>query len=90
MEPTFKEGQILLVSSIPYFFRQPKVGEVVVVKDPRDPSASSGQGGRLLLKRIQKCHPRMTFEVAGDNPNFSTDSRTFGVIARENILGKVV
>lgn len=81
MEPTFKEGQILLVSSIPYLFQKRKVGDVVVIKDPRD--------GRLLLKRIEKKEKDKYF-VAGDNPASSTDSRTFGPIPRKNILGKVI
>lgn len=89
MEPTFKEGQVLLVSSVPYFFQQPKVGDVVVIKGPRDPSTNSGQGGRLLLKRIKKKEKDKYF-VAGDNPQASTDSRTFGVIIKDNILGKVI
>lgn len=89
MEPTFKEGQTLLVSSLPYFFQQPKVGDVVVIKDPRDPSTSSGQDGRLLLKRIKKKEKDKYF-VAGDNPQASTDSRTFGAIKKENILGRVI
>ena len=46
MLPTFKPGQILLVSSIPYLFQKPKIGDVVVIKDPRS--------GKLLLKRIAK------------------------------------
>ncbi len=81
MEPTFKEGQTLLVSSLPYFFRQPKIGDVVVVKDPRS--------RRLLLKRITN-RENQNYFVSGDNPKSSTDSRTFGVINKENILGKVI
>ncbi len=89
MEPTFKPNQTLLVSSIPYFFREPKVGEVVVVKDPRDPSTSSGQGGRLLLKRIDKKRKEEYF-VVGDNPKQSTDSKDFGWITNKEIIGKVI
>ena len=44
MEPTFKPGQTVLVSSIPYIFTEPKVSDVVVIKDPQD--------GKPLLKRI--------------------------------------
>lgn len=122
MEPTFRDGQMLLISSLPYFFRQPKVGDVVVIKDPRDPSRSSGQGSQWLLKRIKAIHNRHSgkrsqvpdgtwrnasriplrierfwtsqndneYFVAGDNPNSSTDSRTFGFMNKDNILGKVI
>lgn len=87
MEPTFREGQTLLVSSIPYLFRQPGIGDIVVVKDPRD--------GRLLLKRIvtfvpSRIRPREEYFVSGDNPSASTDSRIFGPITNKNILGILV
>ena len=81
MEPTFKEGQTVLVSSIPYLFGGPKVGDVVVIKNSRD--------GRLLLKRVKKRESK-EYVVAGDNPEVSTDSRTFGPVLRKNILGKVI
>lgn len=81
MEPTFKPGEALLVSSIPYLFTQPKVGDVVVIKDPRD--------ARLLLKRIKKIE-KGKFFVSGDNHRASTDSKTFGAIPDKSILGKVL
>lgn len=98
MEPTFREEQVVLVSAIPYVLRQPKVGEVVIVRDPRD--------GRLLLKRIITIRPRTIrprrstalgptrstheYFVAGDNPKASTDSRNFGSVKEHDILGKLV
>lgn len=81
MEPTFREGQVLLASSIPYVLWQPRMGDVVVVKNPWD--------GRLLLKRIEKREGERYF-VAGDNQQFSTDSRTFGPIVKDLIVGKVI
>ena len=80
MESTYREGDRLFVSRILYLVTSPGINDVVVVKDPRD--------GRLLLKRITKIIGGKYF-VEGDNPDSSTDSRTFGEIERENILGKV-
>lgn len=95
MEPTFRQGQTLLVSSIPYLFQKPKVDDVIVIKDP--------QTGRLLLKRISKVRPRRStasqpvrlageeaYFVSGDNPNHSRDSNSFGALPKGAILGKVI
>lgn len=89
MEPTFWEGQTLLVSGVPYFLKQPKVGDVVVIKDPQGPSISSGEAGRLLLKRIDKRKENKYF-VVGDNPKQSTDSKDFGWITKKEIIGKAI
>lgn len=81
MQPSFKPGEILVVSSLPYLFQEPKPREIIIMKDPRDQ--------KLLIKRIMK-QEKGKFFVAGDNPKASTDSRTFGEVARECILGKVI
>ncbi len=37
MEPTFKNGEYLLIDEITYKFREPERGEVIVFKFPQDP-----------------------------------------------------
>jgi len=81
MEPKFYNGDKLFVSSSFYRFVGPKVGDAVVVKDPRD--------GRLVLKRIESAEGG-EYYVRGDNVEWSTDSREFGAILRDGIVGKVV
>lgn len=81
MEPTYRSGDILLVSSILYVFRNPKVSDIVVVKDPRDL--------RPVLKRITQIKDNSYF-VVGDNKHESTDSRHFGFIHKKRIVGKVI
>ena len=80
MEPAYFSGDKLFVSGIKYRFRKPKVGEVIVLRDPRTE--------RLVLKRIRKSEDGMYF-VVGDNEDKSTDSREFGSIKKESIIGKV-
>ncbi len=58
-----------------------KVNDVVILTHP--------QTGRLLLKRIKKIKKK-TYFVLGDNERESTDSRNFGWIQRNNIIGKVI
>lgn len=78
MEPTLKHNQTVIVSSIPFFFGQPKVEDVVIL-----------QHGRCIIKRIIKIKENKIF-VAGDNSKESTDSRGFGWISNKRIIGKVI
>lgn len=81
MEPTYKPGDRLYASGFIYIFLKPKIRDVAVIRDPRE--------GRLVLKRIMDITSRGYF-VKGDNEKESTDSRTFGLIKKENIIGKVL
>jgi nickel-type superoxide dismutase maturation protease len=78
MEPTLKNNQTIFVSSIPFFFVKPSVGNVIALSY-----------GRCMIKRIAKINKDKIF-VIGDNEKESTDSRNFGWISMKNILGKVV
>jgi len=75
MEPTYMNGDKLFVKKS---YKNPKTGDVVVVKDPRSEM--------LLLKRIESVKGKDIF-VRGDSPQWSTDSRTFGAITKKAIVG---
>lgn len=81
MTPAFSDGQRVLVNRLAYWFREPKPGDVVIVRDPRDPA-------RALLKRIDR-RANGGWLVLGDNPAASTDSRHFGPVAKSLLIGKV-
>jgi nickel-type superoxide dismutase maturation protease len=81
MFPTFKPGVSVVASPLPYFFCKPKVGDVIVGKDPRSK--------RPIIKRIADIDQN-SYSLAGDNPSESTDSRQFGMINRSSIIGKVI
>lgn len=76
MLPTLKPGQDVLV--LCRFFEL-KVGDIVAVK----------VNSTEMIKRIQKVLDREYF-VVGDNQKESTDSRNFGWIKKEEIIGKVI
>ncbi len=80
MAPTLEEGDRLLVVALPR--RWPLyTGQLVAVVDPRD-----GPGGRLLVKRIASVGPS-GLQVVGEPGAASTDSRDFGPVAREGVVG---
>jgi nickel-type superoxide dismutase maturation protease len=80
MLPTLEPGDHLLVLRLPK--RWPlRPGQLVALSDPRDP-------GRLLVKRVAAIAANGVM-VVGDNPAESTDSRTFGPVARAQVWGQV-
>lgn len=78
MLPTYRAGDWLLVRRT----HRVDVGDVIVAPDPRD-------GRRVLVKRITGVAPGGWF-VEGDHPARSTDSRTFGPIRRDEVIGRVL
>lgn len=77
MAPTLLPGDRLLVMRAP-----PRVGDVVLAPDPREPR-------RELIKRVARVDDR-GIELRGDNPAASTDARTFGPIPSERVAWRVV
>ncbi len=124
MNPTFMDGQYLIIDELTYRTHEPERGDVIVFKYPKDPS-------KYFIKRIiglpnetmridagkitifNKQHPEglslnepylknMSYETAmetigdneyfamGDNRSNSLDSRVWGSLSKENIVGRVV
>lgn len=77
MEPSLREGDWLFV--LPPR-RAPRPGDVVVVRDPREPA-------RLLLKRVAEVRDDACV-VIGDSADHSTDSRTFGAVPFAQVIGR--
>jgi nickel-type superoxide dismutase maturation protease len=80
MEPALAPGDRVLVVTT----RAVRVGDIVAVPDPRD-------GRRLLVKRVISIdHWHRLISVEGDNRGESTDSREFGPVLSDDIVGRVV
>lgn len=75
MAPTFVHGK-LAVAVYPFRLRP---GHVVIFR----------HHSREKIKRITHIEKKRVF-VVGDNDAASTDSREFGWISRDQILGKVI
>lgn len=125
MTPNFLNGNYILTDKVTYRFSQPKRGDIIVLKNPRDESqdfikriiAIPGDEVKiseghvfindylleeLYLKKGILTEPRNFLQedeeikvgvnqyfVFGDNRNASSDSREWGPITKEEIVGRV-
>lgn len=80
MEPGLKNNSIVLISGIPYLFNNPRIKDIVVLKDRK---------GQTFIKRIIGIEKGKYF-VQGDNLKDSLDSRKFGIIDKNQIMGKLI
>lgn len=90
MEPTFHDGQVVLIGKGGLLFGALKRGDVVVFT----------RNGELLVKRVVALPyeiapdgtrvPANHLYVVGDNLEVSEDSRIFGPIPLNSIIGKVL
>ncbi len=83
MLPFLRPGENILVNKMAYLFQKSKIDDVVIVKNPKDTRRS------YLVKRIAKIKDTKLY-VLGDNRKESIDSRKFGWIHEESIVGKMV
>jgi nickel-type superoxide dismutase maturation protease len=83
MAPTLEPGDWLLVEARTYARRSPLIGDVVLLRDPREPS-------RELVKRVMAVDPTSALaDLRGDAPEASTDSRSFGVVPLADLHWRV-
>lgn len=81
MRPSLEPGDRVVVVRLPRVVPVRR-GWLLAVRDPRLPS-------RLLVKRASAPAPGGVY-VLGDNPEHSTDSRTFGLVPHRSVVGLVV
>lgn len=79
MSPTLKSGDAVLIDPN----AQAEIGDMVLVNHPYKSSVT-------ILKRVAGIGPDGNLALIGDNATESTDSRTFGTVSIECLLGKVV
>ena len=80
LTPEYQNGDFVIISKIPFLFIPPSPGDIIAFHQP---------GYGQLIKRIQQITPESGVIVIGFHPE-SIDSRVFGPIRKEDILGKVI
>lgn len=125
MNPSFENGDYLIIDEISYRFRTPQRGEVIVFKSPQNPSQRfikrviglPGEtveikdseiiiykdGSSQVLDESEYLFSDLLtsgntkvilaeneYFVLGDNRSYSFDSRRFGALPEENIIGRVI
>ncbi len=90
MTPTFNRGDWLIVRRFqPSYKPRVRVGEILLIE-------REGQPGAVVIKRltaIRSDSPNRhypTYWVEGDNKELSQDSRVWGALDGEEIVGKVL
>lgn len=76
MSPKISEGKEVLVSSLPFLFFEPRIGDIVAF----------WHFNKVLIKRI-KSAKRNQYLLEGDNVS---DSLRIGWKSKKDIIGKVV
>lgn len=95
MAPLLQPGEVVFVRKGEFASRPPQRGDVVAVRP-------ASLGGTALVKRVVGLpHERVSvgervwqledneFFLLGDQPNHSLDSRVFGPVTREELIGGV-
>ncbi|OGO08482.1 MAG: signal peptidase I [Chloroflexi bacterium RBG_13_60_13] len=117
MEPTFPDGEYIVVNKLTYRFGSPQRGDVVVFRNPQMPDhlyikrivglpgdTVEIRGGRIyisgsvleetpdfagiLCEDYSVTVPDDRYFVVGDNRTATSGSHTFGLVPRDNIVGK--
>ena len=82
MLPTIIPGDIVLVDTNAYVASPPEVGEIVLVHHPY-------RQGLLIIKRVADITPKGRLVLHSDNHHVGSDSRQFGTISMQQLIGRV-
>jgi signal peptidase I len=93
MSPSIKPGTVLVVNRLVYGFRLPWSGEYLVrwsAPEPGDVVIFYTPQGMIAVKRCGEVLGTGEFVALGDNSLQSFDSRSYGPVRTDSIIGKVL
>jgi nickel-type superoxide dismutase maturation protease len=82
MLPVLKPGDVVLADPFAYRHGHLQPGDIVIARHPL-------RGDVHLIKRVSAVTEDGRCRLEGDNPAESTDSRAFGLVAVEQVRGRV-
>jgi len=84
MHPTLPDGTTILLDTAVYHHTTPQIGDIVLAQHPFQPN-------NQMIKRITAVTEDDRYFLQGDNPEplDTSDSRGFGTVRPDQILGKV-
>ena len=122
MDPTFRNGQYLIVDELSYRFEAPARGDVIIFRYPKNPKeffikriiglpgetvtivsgkikVTEADGDTVALQEPYVANrgnggdatytvPKGNYFVLGDNRPESSDSRTWGLLPKDNVVGR--
>jgi nickel-type superoxide dismutase maturation protease len=81
MAPTLLPGDLVLITPMQAEATLPALGSIVVARHP-------GRSSTRIIKRLAEIQAGRLV-LLGDNPGASTDSRQFGAVPRQLLIGVV-
>jgi signal peptidase I len=93
MVPAIKPGKVLLVNKFSYGIRLPGSGAYILrwsLPRPGDIVVFYSPLGEIVVKRCGEGSGGDSFFALGDNRLQSYDSRVYGPVAADNVIGKVL
>ncbi len=82
MLPVLEPGVEVLVDRDAYRAASPAPGDIVAARHPYRRDVT-------IVKRVEALEPDGSCRLKGDNPDASTDSRCFGIVRADRVLGRV-
>ena len=82
MQPTLLPGDLVLVDTQAYVASMPQPGDIVLAHHPYQKDLS-------IIKRVAEITPESRLILHSDNPRVGSDSRQFGTISPQRLIGRV-